>query len=108
MEALPEKMLFKIPDNMMTYRLFSTSVSLVNGEALSAKPGLNEIFNMLASNLNPIVSQVVKVEANHQIIELKDTKGQSIASIAVDIYNNLVSKIWGVAPNPPIISEIEA
>ncbi len=101
------KLLFQIPDNLMAYRLFSTSASLVNGEALSAKPGLNEIFNLLVSNINPIASQVVKVESNHEIIELKDIKGQSIASLALGHYNDMILKLRGMLPTPPLIPKIE-
>jgi len=106
-EVLPEKMLFQIPDEMMACRLFSTIASLVNGEALSAKPGLNEIFNLLVSNINPIASQVVKVESNHEIIELKDIKGQSIASLALGHYNDMILKLRGMLPTPPLIPKIE-
>jgi len=100
-------MLFQIPDEMMAFRLFSTRVSLVNGEALSAKPGLNEIFNTLVSSLDPVISEVVKMEATHQIVNLFDTKKQSIAKLVLGLYNDLLPKFMAISPTPPTIPKIE-
>lgn len=109
MEVLPEKMLFQIPDKMMDYRLFSTSVSLVDGEALSAKPGLNEIFNTLMSFPDHVFeSLVVKMEATHQVINLFDTnKKQNIIKHVLGLHNDLIIKFRGVLPTPPFIPKIE-
>ena len=106
-EVLPDKMLFEIPDEMMAFRLFSTRVSLVNGEALSAKPGLNEIFNTLVSSLDPVISEVVKMEATQQIVNLFDTKKQSIAKLVLSLYNDLLPKFMAISPTPPTIPKIE-
>ncbi len=108
-EALPHNMLFQIPSEIMAYRLFCSTVALPDGEALSQKPGLNEIFASLVPSLDHLMCEVVNVEAPHQTVNLYDVKGQNIAEVVLRMYDSLVPKLKALSPPaPPPISKIEA
>jgi len=101
-------MLYQIPDGIMAYRLFSTSVALTNGEALSQKPGLNEIFASLVPSLGHLICEVVKVEATCHTVNLYDVNKQNIAKLVLGMYNNSIPKVKALSPAPPPIQNIKA
>ncbi len=100
-------MLFQIPDRIMAYRLFSITVALAGGEALSQKPGLNEVFATLVPSLDHLMCEVVGAEATHQTVNLYDVKGQNIAEVVLRMYENLVPKLKALPPAPPATPKIE-
>lgn len=100
-------MLFKIPDNILAYPVFSSTVALTDGEALSQKPGLNEIFASLVQSLDHLVCEVVKDGTTHQTVNLYDVKKQNIGQVVLRMYGNLVpNKPKAMSPSP--IPKIEA
>ncbi len=101
-------MLFQIPDKIMAYNLFSTSVALTNGEALSQKPGLDEIFASLLPRFDHLMCKVVNVESTHQRVNLYDVNRQSIAKVVLRMYNQLVPKVIALSPASPSIHIIQA
>ena len=102
-------MLFQIPDEIMAYRLFSTCVALVNGEALSQKPGLNEIFSSLVLSLNHLTCEVVPIESTIQtVVNLYNGERQNIAEVVLKIYSNLVPKLKALSPASSPITKIKA
>ncbi len=103
-------MLFQIPDNILAYPAFSSTVALENREALSRKPGLNETFATLMPHLDHLVCAVREFTSTPQTIELFDVNGQDIASELVRMcnLNNLARKPKAMLPAPPPFPKIEA
>lgn len=91
---------FQIPVEIVAYCLFSTSVTLVNGEALYQKLWVNEIFTSVEPSLDHLVC-----EATCQMIDLYDVERKNIAKVMLRMYHNLVPKLkaWS-----PAISKIKA
>lgn len=83
-QAVPNSMLFEIPEEIMVYHMFSASVSLVDGEALSRKPGLNAVFAYEVSIPDYLNCKVVEVVDTHQIVKLYTPNRQNIATIMRD------------------------
>ena len=100
-------MLFEIPDEIMLYPMFSTSVALVDGEALSKKPGLNEIFTTVVSIPDYLKCEVVEVVGPLQKVILYTPNDENIADIVVGLHNinNPISKYRA---SSPAIPQIEA
>ena len=96
-------MLFEIPDEILTYPMFSTSVALADGEALSKKPGLNEIFARVVSIPDYLKCKVVGVEGIHQTVILYTPKNESVAEIMLGLHNNLTPKYRALSPAIPKI-----
>ena len=80
-------MLFEIPDEIMLYPMFSTSVALIDGEALSKKPGLNEIFTTVVSIPDYLKCEVVEVVGPLQKVILYTPNDENIADIVVGLHN---------------------
>jgi len=76
-------MLFPIPHELKAYRLFSTSVSLADEDALSLKLGLNEIFALLVLSLDNIMCE----------IHLYDLIVLNIAEVVLKMYLILAPKL---------------
>ena len=96
-------MLFEIPDEILTYPMFSTSVALADGEALSKKPGLNEIFARVVSIPDYLKCKVVGVEGTLQKVILYTPKNESVAEIMLGLHNNLTPKYRALSPAIPKI-----
>jgi len=101
-------MLFKIPDNIMDYPRFSSTVALTDGEVLSLKPGLNGIFASLVSSSDHLVCEVVKDGSTHQTVNLYDVnKRQNIGQMVLRIYDNLgANKPIAIIPASPTINPV--
>ena len=95
----------KIPQIVGIPTLVAT-LALTDGEALSRKPGLNEIFASLVPNLDHLICEVVKVEATRHTVNLYDVNKQNIAKLVLSMYNNMVPKVKALSPAPLPIPNI--
>jgi len=100
-------MLFQIPDGIMAYHLFSTTVALAGGEALTQKPGFKLNFSSLVPNLGHLMCEFVGAGPTHQIVNLFDFKGQNIAEIVLKMCDGLLPKLKTLPLAPLAIPKIE-
>lgn len=85
---MPDSSLFETSHKFMYYAQCSTCVSLVDGEALSSKPGMNLMFAKLMSNTDfSLNCKVVAKEPTHHTIRLSD-ESQDLAEFLLKLYND--------------------
>ena len=85
---MPNSSLFETSHTFMYYAQCSTCVSLIDGEALSSKPGMNLMFAKLMSNTDVSLNcKVVAKEPTHHTIRLSD-ESQDLAEFLLELYND--------------------
>lgn len=100
-ETLPNSSLFETSHKFLYYAQCSTFVSLVDGQALSSKHGINWMFAKLVSNMDISLNckVVAKEPARHTVL-LSD-ENQDIGEYLLELYNNgTISYLLTPSPTP--------
>jgi len=86
-------MLYEIPNELISPRLFGYRVSLVSAEELAKRPGLNDVFASWVTSFDSLVCEVVSEdEALLQRVHLyNDWSGQNITETVLRLYSKIIS-----------------